>query len=134
MPYATLAEVKNYLNIASGNTTQDTLLSSILQDIDNDVNLKIDQIGLSRPIQTEMAQQLASYEARMCALRFRKINATPQEAQQIQAQMNEVEQFWEIFKKSNQKSFVATGKSSDQPEEGGWYSWGQDSQLASSGV
>jgi len=116
MTYATLSQVKEELNLSSSVTTNDTELNDLLTTIDNYINTRLQRFT-SLPLQSEMQTYLADLEARWVVTRFRIRRATPQEQQQYQALLGNIEQqFQEYLKNNFQTSFVGHGSRSDEPQ------------------
>ena len=113
MTYATLTQVHQELNLSTSVTTNDTELDALLTIIDNQINTKL-QRYTSLPIQVEMQTYLADVEARWVVTRFRLRRATPQEQQQYQALLANIDQEWQDYLANNfQTSFFGEGSQSD---------------------
>ena len=126
MTYATLLGVKEELQINSGNTLYDQELNDLLATIDGNINTRL-QRRTSLPVNTEIASQLADVEVRWVAARYRIRRATPQENQQYQAVLAQIEnQFTEFLKSNFQTSFFVESPESDQgiPYDNGRRDWG----------
>ncbi|MHB8603523.1 MAG: hypothetical protein ACYC9R_12890 [Nitrosotalea sp.] len=116
MTYASLTQVKEELNIASAITTNDTELNDLLTTIDNYINTRLQRFT-SLPLQAEMQTYLADLESRWVVSRFRLRRATPQEQQQYQALITDIEtQFQEYLKNNFQTSFFVQGSRSNEEQ------------------
>ena len=115
MTYSSLTSVKEELNISDSVTTNDQELNDLLTSIDNYINTRLQRFT-SLPLQTELTTYLADLESRWVCARFRMRRATPQEQQQYQVTVNQIEaQFQEFLKSNFQRSFFGQGSESDQP-------------------
>ncbi len=113
MSYATLIQVHEELNLSTSVTTNDTELTDLLTIIDNQINTKLQKYS-SLPLQQEMQTYLADVEARWVVTRFRLRRATPQEQQQYQALLANIDKEWQDYLASNfQTSFFGQGSQSD---------------------
>ena len=116
MTYATLTQVKEELNIASAITTSDTELDDLLTLIDDQLNTRLKRFT-SLPLQSEMLTYLGDLEARIVVARYRLRRATPQEQQQYQVIIQQIEaQFMEYLKNNFQTSFFGQGSRSEERE------------------
>lgn len=112
--YASLNQVHDELTLAYSITTNDTELSNLIGLIDSHINLRL-QKYTSLPAQTEIASQLAYIEARWVASAFRFRRATPQEKQQYQAELTNIEQEFQAFLNNNfRTSFRAVSSNTDR--------------------
>lgn len=113
MTYSSLTTVKEELNIASTITVFDQELTDLLTTIDNYVNTRLQRFT-SLPLQSELAIFLSDLESRWVCARYRMRRATPQEQQQYQVTLNQIEaQFQEFLKSNFQRSFFGQGSESD---------------------
>lgn len=113
MTYATLVQVKEELNLASSITTNDTELNDLLTTIDTYLNTRL-QRYTSLLLNAELQVPLADIEARWVVARFRLRRATPQEQQQYQTIITQIEQQFQEFLKNNFKTtFSDVGSRSD---------------------
>lgn len=103
MTYASLTQVHEELNLASSITTNDAELNDLLTAIDTYVNTRL-QRSTSLPLNTELQTPLGDIEARWVVARFRLRRATPQEQQQYQTILNEIEQEFQSFLNNNFKT------------------------------
>ena len=114
MTYSNLASVKEELNLSSSIVTNDTELNDLLTTIDNYINTRLQRFT-SLPLQSELQTYLSDLESRWVVARFRLRRATPQEQQQYQIIISQVEaQFQEFLKNNFQRSFSAEGSRSDE--------------------
>ncbi len=81
-------------------TTNDVELSNLLVIIDNYINLRLAHYT-SLPLQIAMQSQLADIESRWVAIRFRLRRATPQEQQQYETLLTEIEKEFQQFLDAN---------------------------------
>ena len=113
MTYSSLSQCKEELNLSSSITTNDAELNDLLTTIDNYINTRLQRFT-SLPLQTELQTFLADLEARWVVARFRLRRATPQEQQQYQVIIAQIEtQYQEFLKNNFQRSFIAEGSGSD---------------------
>lgn len=114
MTYSDLSSVKEELNLSSSVTTSDTELNDLLTTIDDYINTRLQRFT-SLPLQTELQTYLADLESRWVVSRFRLRRATPQEQQQYQVIISQIEaQFQEFLKNNFQRSFSAEGSRSNE--------------------
>lgn len=103
------------LTLAYSITTNDTELTNLLALIDSYVNMRL-QRYTSLPLQVEISSQIADIEARWVAARFRFRRATPQEQNQYQAALKNVEDEFQSFLNNNfRHNFRAYGSMTDKP-------------------
>jgi hypothetical protein len=100
MTYCTLDQVKDELVLAYAVSSNDTELNNIIALIDSYINLRL-QKYTSLPVNAEISAQLADIEARWSAARFRFRRATPQEQQQYQAALKNIEEEFQHFLNNN---------------------------------
>ena len=113
MTLCTLAQAKEELNLSSSITSQDTELNDLLTIIDNYINTRLQRFT-SLPISAGLLVPLADIEARWVVARFRLRRATPQEQQQYQVIINQIEaQFQEFLKNNFQLTFTGVGSRSE---------------------
>lgn len=113
MTYSSLSQCKEELNLSASITTNDAELNDLLTTIDNYINTRLQRFT-SLPLQTELQTFLADLEARWVVARFRLRRATPQEQQQYQVIIAQIEtQYQEFLKNNFQRSFSAEGARSD---------------------
>ncbi len=113
MTYATLSQTKEELNISSSITTSDSELNDLLTTIDNYINTRLQRFT-SLPLQSELGIFLSDLETRYVVARFRLRRATPQEQQQYQVVINQIEaQFQEFLKNNFQRTFAGVGSRSN---------------------
>ena len=124
MTYGSLNNCKDELTLSYSITTEDTELANLLSIIDNYINTRL-QMVTSLPLQSELQIMLADIEARWVAARFRFRRATPQEQQQYQDLLNNIEQEFQVFISNNFKtSFKGVGRLQNQPTEFDYGRWG----------
>ena len=117
--YATLVQVKEELNLASSVTTNDTELTDLLTTIETYINTRLQRFT-SLPLQIELKMPLADLESRWVVARFRLRRATPQEQNQYQTIINQIEtQFEEFLKNNFQRTFATVSSRSDEDEKVG---------------
>ena len=105
-------QVKEELNIASAITTSDSELNDLLSLIDDQLNTRLKRFS-SLPLQSEMLTYLGDVEARIVVARYRIRRATPQEQQQYQVIIQNIEmQFQEYLKNNFQTTFNGSGSRS----------------------
>lgn len=113
MTYSNILSVKEELNLSSSITSSDGELNDLLATIDDYINTRLQRFT-SLPLQTELQTYLADLESRWVVSRFRLRRATPQEQQQYQVNISQIEtQFQEFLKNNFQRSFSAEGSRSD---------------------
>ncbi|MHB8565731.1 MAG: hypothetical protein ACYC7D_05385 [Nitrososphaerales archaeon] len=118
MTFSTLASVKEELALNSSVTSNDSELNDLLTSIDNYINTRLQRFT-SLPLLAELNVYLADLESRWVCARFRIRRATPQEQQQYQVVVNQIEtQFQEFLKSNFQRSFFSQGSRTD-----GEYRW-----------
>ena len=114
MTYSNLTSVKEELNIASSNTTYDFELNDLLTTIDYYINTRLQRFT-SLPLQTELQSYLSDLESRWVVSRYRLRRATPQEQQQYQATIVQIEQQFQEFLRSNfMRTFTTSGSRSKE--------------------
>ncbi|MHB1868418.1 MAG: hypothetical protein ACYCPP_05675 [Nitrososphaerales archaeon] len=113
MTYSDLTSVKEELNLAASVITSDTELTDLLTTIDNYINTRLQRFT-SLPIQSELQTYLGDLESRWVVSRYRLRRATPQEQQQYQVMITQIElQFQEFLKNNFMTTFSAVGSRSD---------------------
>ncbi len=113
--YSSLNQVHDELNLAYSNTSNDTALTNLLSLVDSYINMRL-QRYTSLPLQTEISTQIADIEARWVAMRFRFRSATPQEQNQYQAALKNIEDEFQAFLNANfRHNFRAYGSMTDGP-------------------
>ncbi|MHB1907762.1 MAG: hypothetical protein ACYCQJ_02685 [Nitrososphaerales archaeon] len=100
MTFCDLNQVKDELVLAYTVTSNDAELNNLLSLVDTYINTRLQKLT-SLPLQTELSSQLADYEARLVVARFRLRRATPQEQQQYQAALDQIELELQEFLKAN---------------------------------
>lgn len=128
--YSSLNNVKDELVIAYAVTTNDIELTNLLNEIDSHINTRL-QRYTSLPVQQEIASAIGGIEARWVAARFRFRRATPQEQNQYQVLLKNIEESFQQFLGSNfGRRFRAVGSMTDKqgPVDYGQYN-NQDSGL-----
>lgn len=100
LTYCTLTSLKEELNVSVSNTNMDGELNDLLTTLDNYINTRL-QRYTSLPLQNELLGYLSDLEARWATSRFRMRRATPQEVQQYQAILNQIELEFQEFLKAN---------------------------------
>lgn len=114
MTFASLTQVKEELNLAGSITINDTELNDLLSTIDTYINTRLQRFT-SLPLQTELQTPLADIEARWVVARFRLRRATPQEQEQYQVILAQIDQQFQEFLKNNFKTtFSASGSRTDE--------------------
>ena len=112
MTYTNQSSVKEELNLSSSITTSDNELNDLLTTVDDYINTRLQRFT-SLPLQTELQTYLADLESRWVVSRFTLRRATPQEQQQYQVIISQIEaQFQEFLKNNFQRSFSAEGSRS----------------------
>jgi hypothetical protein len=112
--YATLSQVHDELTLASSNTTNDTELTNLLSLVDTYIQMRL-QKYTSLPLQIEISTQIADIEARWVAARFRFRRATPQEQNQFQAALKNIEEEFQAFLNNNFRvGFRSVGSMTDK--------------------
>ncbi|MHB2036967.1 MAG: hypothetical protein ACYCPW_09555 [Nitrososphaerales archaeon] len=113
MTYASLAQCHEELNLSSSIVSNDSELTDLLTTIDNYINTRLQRFT-SLPVQIELSIFLSDLETRYVVARFRLRRATPQEQQQYQVIINQIEaQFQEFLKNNFMTTFSAVGSRSD---------------------
>jgi DNA replication protein DnaD len=111
--YSSLTSVKEELNISSSNVLYDQELNDLLATIDNYINTRLQRFT-SLPLQSELTTFLSDLESRWVCARYRIRRASPQEQQQYQVTLNQIEtQFQEFLKNNFQRTFFGQGSESD---------------------
>ncbi len=128
--YASLNQVHDEITLPYSNVSNDSELNSLLVLVDSYINMRL-QKYTSLPLQIEISTELADIEARWVAARFRFRRATPQEQQQYQAALKNIEDEFQAFLNNNfRKGFRAYGSMTniDAPIDYGQFN-NQDSGL-----
>ena len=119
MTYATLLQCKEELNINSSITLYDSELNDLLATIDTYVNTRLQRFT-SLPLQVELQTPLSDLESRWVVARYRLRRATPQEQQQYQTMINQIEQQFQEFLKNNfRQTFAGIGSRTDEEARSG---------------
>ncbi|MDG6995190.1 MAG: hypothetical protein JRN52_04630 [Nitrososphaerota archaeon] len=119
MTYSTLSQCKEELNINSSITLYDSELTDLLSIIDTHINTRLQRFT-SLPLQIELQTPLADLESRWVVARYRLRRATPQEQQQYQVMLNQIEQQFQEFLKNNfRQTFAGISSRSDEDARGG---------------
>ena len=128
--YSSLNQCKDELTLAYSVTTNDTELNNLLGLVDSYINMRL-QKYTSLPLQIEISTELADIEARWVAARFRFRRATPQEQQQYQAALKNIEDEFQAFLNNNFRTgfrVVSSMTNVDAPIDYGQFN-NQDSGL-----